>query len=98
MTSIENCIAECRKQAKVAYELSLVDPDFSLDRKPTPILFFPREDAIDNFHNSRSGSTEKMIYISNYGWRIVKFGAAFDWVNSHYYIEIDHKRITLIYT
>lgn len=98
MTNIENCIAKCRKQAKAAYELSLIDPDSSSNHKPTPILFYPREEAIDNFHNSRSGSTEKMIYVSNHGWRRVKFGAVFDWVNSHYYIQIGHKRIALIYT
>lgn len=97
MKTIENCIAECRKQATAEFKRSLIDPDISSDQKPTPIMFFPKENVVINFHESHKHSTEEIVYIPSHGFRRVKFGAVFDWENSHRYVEINHKRIALIY-
>jgi hypothetical protein len=95
---LQQCIADCRSQSNSAYMYALIDPELSKEQKPTAVLFYPKASATDRFNNSRTGSTEKMVYVTSYGWRRVRFGAVFDWKTPTFYVELSHKRFALLYT
>jgi len=90
-------IFRSRKKCEIAFQIAMIDIEQPLTSKPIPVVFFPIKEAVDNFNNVKGSATEKMIYVTNFGWRRVHIGNVFNASTSNFFIKLGNVRTVVLF-